>query len=132
MKTIKQAIIKRLRQELISDRTLAHSVFALRAPQNQRPPYAVFQLIVGDYVHGFGSDSALTRSRWQFEVYAETDAKMDEARSALMKALSRWLQEGPPKVQGALIENVGPDFWLDDVSLARGVFEIAIDYEEVV
>ena len=99
------------------------------APHTPTTPFIVYGEVSDEHHSAMGEDSQVVSSRYQFDVFADTDASKNDVTKQLRKALQRWRNTTGTIVQATFYLN-SVDIYEPDTEYFRKTVDFEINHEE--
>lgn len=106
-------------------------IFPIKAPQDTKMPYVVYQRISGVPVHAMSADADVVHSRFQVTCVADSVAGSNGTNAVAKQvkaSLSRWSKStGNPEILEVFTDNE-IDLWRDIDASDVGAYQTALDF----
>jgi len=99
------------------------------APHTPTTPFIVYSEVSSEHHSAMSADSQVVSSRYQFDVFADTDASKNAVTEQLRKALQRWRNTTGTIVQATFYLN-DVDIYEPDTEYFRKTVDYEINHEE--
>lgn len=127
--SIKSVIYTRLTTYAGLSALTALRIYPDVAPHTPTTPFITYGEVSSEHHSAMGIDSQVVTSRYQFDVWADSDASRIAVTEQLRKALQRWRNTSGTVVQATFYLN-DVDIYEPDTEYFRKSVDFEINYEE--